>query len=100
MKLHTQCAADAFQRTRIVEIQGKRIGIIAFDNTITEVIGLEHQDDVIISTESMGRIARNNFIPQSLQNAYAKAVFAVYVAMWMKILMEKALKKYKPIRND
>jgi hypothetical protein len=74
------CAADALQGTRLVEIDGKRVGITTLDETITKVMGLGLHDDTTIIAEHMARIAHNNFIPEALQNEYAKAVFAEYVA--------------------
>jgi hypothetical protein len=94
------CTADALQGTRLVEIDGKRVGITTLDETITEVMGLELHDDDTIAAELMVRINRTNFIPEVLQNAYSKALFAEYVATRMKVRMEKALKNYESIRND
>ncbi|MFA5220697.1 MAG: hypothetical protein WC391_00225 [Methanoregula sp.] len=94
------CAADALQGTRLIEIEGKDVGIAALDETITEVMDLGLREDAAISNELMVRIAHNNFIPEALQNAYAKAVLAEYVAVRMKVRMERALKNYESIRND
>lgn len=94
------CATDALQGTRLVEIEGKQVGIAALDETITEVMGLGLREDTEISNELMVRIVHNNFIPDNLKNAYAKAVLAEYVAMRIKVRMETALKNYESIRND
>jgi hypothetical protein len=94
------CAADMLIGVRQVEIGGKKVGIAGLDASITEVEALGLHDDAAISAALMKRITAQNYVPEALSGAYAKAVVAEYYAVRMKNRMEKALKNFERMNKE
>ena len=96
----TPCAADSMSDVRQVDINGKRVGILSLDAAIAEVEALGMHDDAAIATALMERITAQNYVPEALSCAYAKAVVAEYYAVLMKNRMQKALKNFERMNNE
>jgi hypothetical protein len=88
------CAADALSRVRLIGIEGKNVGIIRLDESISEVMALNLTGDEEIRSALLERISHHNIIPPSAGEAYAKALTAEFHADRMRRRMEQARENY------
>jgi hypothetical protein len=69
------CSAEALRRVKHVGVQGKIVGIVWLEPIVKEVAALDLTDDQV-TAELMKRVKIYNYIPRSVENAYAVAVIA------------------------
>ena len=94
------CAADALSRVRQIEMDGRKVGIIRLDESISEVMTLDLTGDADIQSALLQRIAQDNYIPPSAMEAYARSLMAEFYADRMKRRMELALKNYSRLDGE
>jgi hypothetical protein len=78
------CAADALSQIRQIGIDGRKVGIIRLDESISEVMTLNLTGDDEIQLALLQRIAQHNYIPPSAMEAYARSLMAEFHADCMK----------------
>jgi hypothetical protein len=74
------CAADALFSVTPLTVNGRTVRILRLCDPLAEVRQLGLLEDAGIRAALIDRAERNNFIPQSLRDAYADALLAHYHA--------------------
>lgn len=72
------CSAEALRRVKQIEVEGKTVGIVWLEPIMKDVAALDLATDGQVVAELMKRVKIYNYVPQSVEKAYAPAVFGEY----------------------
>jgi len=72
------CAAEALRRIRQIPINGIMTGLTMLDESIAEVKEQNPGNDSAILEALMKKIKIYNYVPRSVEGAYAQAVMEEY----------------------
>lgn len=72
------CQQDTIQQIRMVTINGIPTGITMLDEVISEVKEMSLPSDQLIREMLLKKVKVHNYIPKTVEEAYIKAIFAVY----------------------
>ena len=79
------CAADALRRIRQIPINGIPTGICMLDECIAEVKTQDLKNEPEIRAALIRRIKVYDYIPRSVEDEYARALFEEYHKMSGKL---------------
>ncbi len=72
------CAAEALRRIRQISVNGIPTGITMLDESIAYVKKQNLGNDSAVSEALMKKIKIYNYVPEGVENEYAKAVMEEY----------------------
>ena len=79
------CAAEALRRIRRIPINGVPTGICMCDECIVEVKKQDLKNEVEIRAALLRQLKVYNYVPQNVEDEYARALFEEYHKMSGKL---------------